>query len=194
MAKTAMGPPDSNSLGKALARFTKQADRGAALVAAAWVDDCLKECVRRTFRPDAKAVSALLDVDRPLGTFSSRVKLVYLLDIIDPWAYRDLEALRRLRNDFAHARDDLRFSTPGIKDRCRAFHAVKAARLGGWRIASAKQQYLVTAYFLATYLLDTTARKRDPRLDQADFYGPWIRRTVKSRVLQLVAEAVRVGS
>ena len=192
MTKTTAAPPDDPSLKKALARFTKQADRGSALIATAWVDDCLTECVRGTFRPDKKVVADLLRPDGALGTFGSRIKLAYLLDVIDPTAYHDLELLRRIRNTFAHGRQDLRFTTAAVKSRCREFHAVKAAKLSGWTITSPKQQALVTAYFLAEYLLSSKPRKRDPLLDTADTYGSWIRRTVKSQSIALAAEAVGV--
>ena len=50
MAKKGKAPPDVESLRKAVDRFTKQADRGAALVAASWVDDALESCIRANLR------------------------------------------------------------------------------------------------------------------------------------------------
>ena len=38
----------------------------------------------------------------PLGTFSSRISMAYLLGHIPPWMYRDLELIRGIRNKFAH--------------------------------------------------------------------------------------------
>jgi DNA-binding MltR family transcriptional regulator len=187
-------PPEVAALQDALARFTRQADRGTALIATAWVDDCLKACVRAFFRPDNRVANDMLQPEGALGTFASRIKLAYLLDIIDPTAYRDLELLRRIRNEFAHRRSDLRFSSAPIKDRCREFHAIKACKLGGWPLTSPKHQVLVTSFFLSQYLLDLAKpRRRNPLLDHSDAYGSWIRRTVKSRSIALAAEVAGVA-
>jgi len=78
-----------------------------------------------------------------------------------------------------------------IKDRCRELHGAKACRLGGWPLRSPKQKFVVTAYFLAEYLMSLTKpKKRNPALDQVDAYGAWIRRTVKSHSLVLLVQEV----
>lgn len=189
MAKTGKVAPDAVSLRRAVARFTKQADRGAALVAVAWVDDALEARIRAAFRPDKKTADELLRSGGPLGSFAMRIKLASLLDLVEATVSKDLDRIRRIRNDFAHRRGDLRFTTPSIKDRCRAFHAVTACRLGGWMLRSPKQQFLATAYFLAEYLMSLTKpRARNTLLDHVDAYGSWIRRTVKSSSLVLLAK------
>jgi hypothetical protein len=45
----------------------------------------------------------LLEGDRPLGTFSSRIKMCYRLAIVDESLYSILETLRSMRNASAHA-------------------------------------------------------------------------------------------
>lgn len=45
----------------------------------------------------------LLEGDRPLGTFSSRIKMCYRLGIIDESLYLVLETLRSIRNESAHS-------------------------------------------------------------------------------------------
>jgi hypothetical protein len=42
MAETKKSAPETEELRKSIARFTKQGDRGTALVAAAWLDDALE--------------------------------------------------------------------------------------------------------------------------------------------------------
>jgi DNA-binding MltR family transcriptional regulator len=54
-------------------------------------------------RAKAKDNDELLEGDRPLSTFSSRIKLCYRLGIIDDSFCDALEILRALRNDCAHA-------------------------------------------------------------------------------------------
>ena len=194
MAKKSKLPPNAVGLTQAIDRFTKQGDRGTALVAAAWLDDAVKECLRAMFRPDQRVVDELLQGDGPLGSFSSRIKLAYLLDLIDPAARADLDRIRGIRNDFAHRRDDLRFSTPSIRDRCRQLRGAAACKAGGWDLRSPKQRFVATAYFLTQYLLDATKDcKRNRPLDH-DFYSAWIRRTAKHMQLEFwVSELHRLG-
>jgi hypothetical protein len=53
---------------------------------------------------------------------------------------------------------------------------------------------VITAYFLAEYLISlTTPRKRGPLLEHVDSYGTWIRRTVKSGALARAAELEAVA-
>ena len=159
------------------------------MVAAAWLDDALEACIRAAFRPDQGMADELFRPDGPLGSFSARIKLAYLLDLIEPTARKDLDCIRRIRNDFAHGRGDLRFTTPSVRDRCRQLHGADACRLGGWPLRSPKQKFVVTSYFLTEYLMSLTkAQKRNPLLDNADSYGAWIRRTVKSRSLALLMQ------
>ena len=54
-------------------------------------------------RAKASDQDELLEGDRPLGTFSSRIKICYRLAIIDESLYLDLETLRTIRNASAHA-------------------------------------------------------------------------------------------
>jgi DNA-binding MltR family transcriptional regulator len=191
MAKRDKTPPDVVSLRAAINRFTKQGDRGTALVATAWLDDALKECLRAVFRPDRAVADELLRADGPLGTFSARTKLVYLLDMVEPTARKDLDLIRVIRNDFAHRRDNLRFTTQSIRDRCRQLHGATACRLGGLMLRSPRQRFVVTAYFLAEYLMGCAKpRKRNALLDHADSYGSWIRRTVRSSTLALLAKEI----
>lgn len=196
MAKKDKVPPDVQSLRKAVARFTRQLDRGTALVAAAWLDDALEACVRAAFRPDKGTADELFRPDGPLGSFSARIKLAYLLDLIEPLARKDLDCIRGIRNDFAHGRSDLRFTTPSVKDRCGQLHGAEACRLGGWPLRSPKQKFVVTSYFLAEYLMSVTKpRKRNSLLDNVDSYGAWIRRTVKrSSLALLVAELEKLDA
>ena len=38
----------------------------------------------------------------PLGSFASKIRMAYALNVITRDVYRDLEKLRKLRNAFAH--------------------------------------------------------------------------------------------
>src|SRR5713101_5028532 len=184
MAKTPKQPPDLATLKDVLTDFTRQRDRGAALIAAAWVDDSLEKYLRSVLGPDRKLVDRLLQPEGPLGTFSVRSHLAYALGLIEQTVFADLEIVRRVRNDFAHTRRDLRFSHSSIMDRCRQLHAVEAFKIGtGISLRSSATMFSTSCYFLSAYLLSLSERPLlGTRLD-GDIYGAWVRRLTKSMIL-----------
>lgn len=80
--------------------------RPLILVGASKVDNLLFEILNAYLLPKRaklKEQDELLEGDRPLGTFSARIKMCYRLGLIDETLYLTLEHLRRLRNPSAHS-------------------------------------------------------------------------------------------
>lgn len=194
MAKRSREPADSATLQQAVASFTRQQDRGTALVAAAWVDDALEACLRAFLRRDDKALDEVFQPEGALGSFSTRIKLSFLLGLIGPTVRHDLDIIRSIRNDFAHFREQLRFTHHSVRDRCGRLHAARAYELGtGEPIRSPRKKYLVTSYFLADYLLTGADNVKPPRMRDEDAYGAGIRRTAKSTTLARIASHLGVS-
>jgi hypothetical protein len=192
MAKKRKLPPDVAAFAEAMATFTKQSDRGCALVAAAWVDDALEECIRAGLRPEQKIADDLFEPLGLLGSFGARIKIAYMFGLIERYEYHDLEVIRRIRNDFAHVRQNLRFTTQHIKERCNDLHAAKAFHIGsGSAIRSPRQKFLLSVYFLADSLLSEAREAKPPDVPLGDPYGMWIRRVAKSMSLADVAEVLK---
>ena len=85
-----------------LAEFNKETERGAALAAAAMIDDQLGRTIEAFLVPN-KGSKALLDgFNAPLGSFSARVAAAFGLGLISEVEYRECEILRKVRNEFAH--------------------------------------------------------------------------------------------
>src|SRR5262249_25604196 len=130
----------------------------------------------------------------PLGSFGARTKLVYALGLIGATARRDLDLVRRIRNEFAHLSDAHRFSDPSVRDRCREFHALTAYQLGsGLPVRSPRQRFLLTTFCLAVYLFAMAKRPREameprPLTQEIDEYGLFVRRFSKSLTLGMLAE------
>lgn len=86
--------------------LSERAPRPLLIVGASKIDNLLLEILSSHFVPKrAKAndQDELLEGDRPLATFSARIKMCYRLGIIDESLYLSLEALRALRNPSAHS-------------------------------------------------------------------------------------------
>ena len=80
--------------------------RPLIIVGASKVDNLLFEILNLFLLPKrarTNDVDELLEGDRPLATFSARIKLCYRLGIIDESLLNALERLRALRNPSAHS-------------------------------------------------------------------------------------------
>jgi hypothetical protein len=79
--------------------------RPLVIVGASKVDTLLFEILSSYLLPKRAKASdqdELLEGDRPLATFSARIKICYRLRLIDESLYLSLETLRALRNKSAH--------------------------------------------------------------------------------------------
>jgi hypothetical protein len=104
-------------LGESLKHET---DRGVVLVGGGILDAALYDLLRAAFVDD-KEVESLIGArdkpgDRPLATFSSRIKTAYSLGIISRAFYRQLDLVRDIRNKCAHSIDTIDFGTPPYSD------------------------------------------------------------------------------
>jgi hypothetical protein len=98
--------------------LTPETDRGCALMAAAFLDERLMDLLKANLVNDDRMSQKVFDSSGPLGSFSSRIDMAYLMGLIPKNALRDLHLLRKIRNNFAHVSDKLTFETPEISDRC----------------------------------------------------------------------------
>lgn len=85
-----------------LADLNKETERGAALAAAAMLDELLGRIIESFLIPN-KGSKALLDgFNAPLGTFSARIASAFALGLLSETEYRECELIRKVRNEFAH--------------------------------------------------------------------------------------------
>lgn len=99
----------------------KETDRGCAMIVAAHLDDKLGELLKACMVQDKEYEEEIAEFFRdpgPLGTFSARIKLARYLSIMSPQVRKDLDIIRKIRNDFGHKLEFEDFNTPSIKDRC----------------------------------------------------------------------------
>ncbi|MBX3361836.1 MAG: hypothetical protein KF912_09500 [Phycisphaeraceae bacterium] len=99
--------------------LSHESDRGVVLMAAAHLDDQLKELLSFILVDDVGAQQDLLSSNGGCSTFSSRIALAYLLGLISKKVYRDLTLIRKIRNDFAHVATPIALADATIANRCR---------------------------------------------------------------------------
>lgn len=86
-----------------------QHGRVLALSIASFTEECLGRLVK-AYLSNAKVVDELLDgFNAPLGTFAARIKMSYALGLLTDSQFKDLELIRKIRNEFAHTWDEISF-------------------------------------------------------------------------------------
>jgi DNA-binding MltR family transcriptional regulator len=103
---------------KAAEAFERESDRAVALITAEYLNLGLELLLRKCLIAKTKVVDEFFGFDRPLGTFSARIKMGYCLGHMSDHSFKDLNTIRDIRNDFAHSRETISFSTQSINDRC----------------------------------------------------------------------------
>jgi hypothetical protein len=97
----------------------RQTDRGAALVAAAFIETRLEAAIKTRLDPEAaKTVSKLFHFSGALGNLAGKIDIGHALHLY-PITIRDLlHDVREIRNQFAHNVAPLDFNSEDIRRRC----------------------------------------------------------------------------
>lgn len=106
-----------------LEQLQKESPRAAVIIAGAYLDEQLRQIIICSFVNKSSIADDLVGtekkIDRPLSSFSSRIKLAYCLGLINKQVYDDLEIIRRIRNRFAHKLHNYSWDEPEIKEWCK---------------------------------------------------------------------------
>jgi hypothetical protein len=84
-------------------RLDDHDERGLVLSLSAFAEEALGRLIETFMLPVQASKDLLRGFNAPLGTLSSRIKASYALGLINEEQFRDLEYLRKIRNEFAHA-------------------------------------------------------------------------------------------
>jgi DNA-binding MltR family transcriptional regulator len=79
-----------------------KSDRAAAIVAATFVEDHLTRVLRHNFEQDDKLLEELFRPGGPLSDFGVKIDLGYLMGFYSKIAWKELDTIKKVRNDFAH--------------------------------------------------------------------------------------------
>lgn len=96
-----------------------ESDRGAVLVAAAYIDEELADVIRAFLVNDPKIADRLFEYPGPLSTLSARCDVAYLLGLFGKDFYSDIRTIIKIRNNFAHTKGGATFEREDITDLCK---------------------------------------------------------------------------
>jgi hypothetical protein len=104
----------------------RQTDRGAALVASAFLETRLTQLIAMRLHqsPDDDISSRVFKHDGALSSFSRKINMGYMLQLYPRTIWTMLDKVRDIRNDFAHSDAPLDFNNRSIADRSSNIEAV----------------------------------------------------------------------
>jgi DNA-binding MltR family transcriptional regulator len=134
--------------------FHTETDRAAGILAAAWLDDYLGQCLRYFLVHDEKENEELVGsekmMDRALSSFKTRAQALYLLGLMPKDSFRDIGFIAKIRNRFAHHPATVSFEDEKVQNWCGELQSAKQ-KIGD----SARDNYLFTVSLVVMELNNT---------------------------------------
>jgi len=110
--------PEVEALGIFLSEFNRESDRGAALTAAAVLDDRLAEILAAFFTDTTSAKELISGFNAPLGSLASRAAAAHALGLIQDNEFKEITLIRKIRNEFGHSWKGVSFSAGRVAALC----------------------------------------------------------------------------
>jgi DNA-binding MltR family transcriptional regulator len=93
-------------------------DRAVALVLGGYLDEFIREVIRKRSVADEDFFKKFTRGYAPLSSFSAKIDFLYLTKIIGAETRRDMVTIKNIRNEFAHQPRPLSFQDQSIRDLC----------------------------------------------------------------------------
>jgi hypothetical protein len=93
---------DSADIRKTLAELGRDSDRAVGIVGAVLVDESLTTLLKSRLEPDEELIRDAFRASGPLGAFSVKINIGFLMGLYGKPAWKELDTIRQIRNEFAH--------------------------------------------------------------------------------------------
>ena len=110
--------PSLKEFGPFLDDLNRESERGVVLISASYLERQLKEIISALLCEGDASTRLLEGFNAPLDTLGARAAAAAALGLISGQEYRELETIRKIRNEFAHDHRTS-FADQDIADRCR---------------------------------------------------------------------------
>jgi hypothetical protein len=97
-----MNELDRKSMESIFAELNHASDRAAGIVGAVLVEESLTNLIRSRLNRDEEIMTELLHSSAPLGAFSTKIKVGFLLGLYSADARKELTTIKDIRNQYAH--------------------------------------------------------------------------------------------
>lgn len=105
-------------LSEFLKEFNKESDRGGVLIAASYLDEILGEILKVFMVETKEAQEMIFGFNAPIGAFSARIKAAYSFALIEENEFKELNIIRKIRNEFGHSWKQVTFEDQKINSLC----------------------------------------------------------------------------
>jgi hypothetical protein len=97
--------------------LSKESDRSLIILCATILDDMLTNLIARNIalNMEDKEYDTIFRFEGPLGSFSSRIEIAYLFNLIDDISRSQLNDIREMRNACAHSKRTMTFATKELE-------------------------------------------------------------------------------
>lgn len=177
---------------KTMSTLEKESDRSAVIIVSAWLNDVLENYIQIIFRYDKVILSSLFDSEGILGSFSSKIKVAYLLGLFERTVFNDLNAIRKIRNDCAHFRENFSFRIKTAKAVCNSLETIHVFnQFFITPVRSAREKFLTAALILVHYLMDMKKGLKKLELPpksngQLDYRGIYVKGLAKAISIEII--------
>jgi DNA-binding MltR family transcriptional regulator len=127
-------------------------DRAAAILGGVFLDEHLRRLISNFVVDEKEILDGLFEVEQPIATFSSRIKMSYTLGLINKQVYGDLNKIRNIRNVFAHALHGVSFDHDNIREWCKDLEMPKQLIPAQYELYPPRMLYISGVLFVASYL------------------------------------------
>lgn len=131
-----------------VSEFHNRTDRSTAVLGAAFLEAHLGQLIASFFIDESGMAESLLEVDRPLGTFSARARAAYCMGLISANEYHDLDLIMQIQYTFSNQVNEVAFTDDGIREKCFMLRIPRDVLLPGG--THAPRQFFIFATAILT--------------------------------------------
>lgn len=111
--------PEYKEFTEFMNEFNKESDRGAALNAAAVIDEWLQNILEAFLANNKSAKDLVSGFNAPLGDFSSKAVAAHALGLVQDNEFHEINLIRKIRNEFGHNWKGVSFETSKVTSLAR---------------------------------------------------------------------------
>jgi hypothetical protein len=100
--KPGLSDSENDALAQAFVDIESSPDRAVGIVAAAFVEDRIAEAIKSRLHQDTALLDDTFRSSGPLGSFAAKIDMAFLMGLYSKDTWKDLGAIRKIRNEFAH--------------------------------------------------------------------------------------------
>jgi DNA-binding MltR family transcriptional regulator len=142
-------------------------DRALAILLATQLEETLQDYLLFKMVPLNKTeLRGLFNHSAPLATFSGKNEIAYAFRLIGPATYKDIDAVRAIRNAFAHTWKDMTFQTPEVAAVCASlktpsFVSAEVAQDEPWPPAEPRRRFRATVQLIQGEMMTRVLTRED---------------------------------